>query len=152
MLQSVSRRLVCKRCVGRENLSRIKQNLTAGWPIQNCPPWAKSLVRFGLVSIAPRVQVGPETFQDTPPNRRGGPKMGPVMAVQKILYKDSPATEGKSWCPTKPIHTRALCPRDKQDLTRHKNHACVPDAPEAGPHQPGGAAHPTQFVGMVSTG
>jgi len=39
---------------------------------------------------------------------------------------------GSSWCPTKLIHTRVLCPRDKQDLARHRSQACVPDAPEVG--------------------
>jgi len=39
-----------------------------------------------------RLQVGPEAFQDTPPNRRGDPKVGPVMVGRENLGMGSPSS------------------------------------------------------------
>jgi len=39
-----------------------------------------------------RLQVGPETFQDAPPNRRGAPRWGPVMVGRENLGMGSPSS------------------------------------------------------------
>ena len=45
------------------------------------------------------------------------------------------------------VYTRVLCPRDKENLARHRSHACVRSAPDTGRINLVGAAHPPRSWG-----
>ena len=86
--------------------------------------------RCRIGSSKARVQVGPEAFQDTPPNRRGDSGQRLVMAVWRSV-QGLPECRRSSWCPTRPstpgfyaLVTRRTGPSQES--------CCAQSAPDAG--------------------
>lgn len=93
-----------------------------------------------------RLQVGPEAFQDTPPNRRGDPKVGACDGRSRESGHGLPKQPQGVTGVLRGLSTpggSGVCPRDKQKLARHRSQGCAPNAPEDRTRHPAGQrTHP----------
>lgn len=74
-----------------------------------------------------RMQVDPETFQDTPSNRHGNPKIGLAMAAQETTVEDPPTTREKQLDRSRNfVHTLEFpCPRGQGKIWLASQEACL---------------------------
>ena len=100
-----------------------------------------------------RLQVGPEAFQDTPPNRRGDPKVGACDGRSREsghgLPKQPQGVTGVLRGLSTPGGSGVLVTSRNWPVTGAR---AVSKRTRGSDASPSGAAHPPRFVGMVSTG